>query len=406
MNIRLPTPSKTRPLTARERRLQRQHSRDVQQHERDKARLQRKKATRTALQVSPWIGLAVLISLWPRPGLGPYGDVEENRHARTEPGRGRDANSPREIPARGWTDALWRTFKEFNDDQVTRVAGGVTFFGLLALFPGMACFVALYGLFADVHDVQKQLAVMAGFMPRDVLLFVGEQMIRIAGQQKTGLSFAFITALLLSLWSANAGMKALFQGLNIAYDEREKRKFIRLNLISLLFTLGAVIFMLVAMSAVAIVPLIFSFTRLDPGLFSVLRWPALLVAMMCGLAVLYRFGPSRRQPRWAWVTPGSIVASLLWLGGSLLFSWYLSNFAHYDRTYGSLGAAVGVMTWLWLSSIIVLLGAELNGEVEHQTAVDSTTGPPKPLGARGAIMADTVGKARSAKKTSKAPERP
>ncbi|MBV9747720.1 MAG: YihY/virulence factor BrkB family protein, partial [Acetobacteraceae bacterium] len=295
MDIRLPKPPATPRSTARERRLERQHRRDAKQHEHDQEKLAQRKATRTAWQVSPWVGLAVLISLWPRPhtAFGRNGDLDQNKAAVAEPGRGRDASSPEKIPPRGWSDILWRTWSEYNDDQVPRVAGSVTFFGLLALFPGMAAFVALYGLFHDVHDVQKQLVIMAGVMPRDVLKFVGEQMIRIAGQQKGGLSFAFITALLLSIWSANAGMKALFQGLNIAYDEREKRKFIKLNLISLVFTMGAVVFLLAAMAVVAVIPLVFSLARLDPGAFSLLRWPALLVAMVLGLGVLYRFGPSR-----------------------------------------------------------------------------------------------------------------
>jgi len=360
----------------------------------DKAK--RRQATHRAAVVSPWIGLAALVALWPRrrAGYGRHGELPANLDEKDEPGRGREADAPQDIPPRGWADILWRTWKEYNDDQVPRVAAAVTFFGLLALFPGMAAFVAFYGLFADVQDVQRHLVAMAGVMPRDVLKFVAENMVRIAGQREGGLSLAFISSLALSIWSANAGMKALFQGLNIVYDEREKRNLIRLNLISLVFTFGALVFLLAAIAAVAVLPMIFAYTRLDPGVFGLLRWPVLLVAMMAALAVIYRFGPSRERAKWRWVTPGSVLASLLWVAGSLLFSWYLANFAHYDRTYGSLGAAVGVMTWLWLSSIIVLLGAELNSEIEHQTAKDSTTGAPMPLGARGAAMADTVGEAR------------
>jgi membrane protein len=235
---------------------------------------------------------------------------------------------------------------------------------------------------------------MAAFLPHDVLKFVGDQMVRIAVLRGRGLSFAFVTALVLSIWSANAGMKALFRGLNIASEEKEKRNFIKLNLISLTFTIGGVAFLLAVTAVVAIVPLIFSFKGLDVGLFSLLRWPVLLVGMILALAVVYRYGPSREHARWRWVTPGSVVASVLWLGGSLLFSWYLSSFGHYDRTYGSMGAGVGLMTWMWLSSIIVLLGAELNSEIEHQTGVDSTTGAALPLGVRGAAMADSIGAAQ------------
>lgn len=343
--------------------------------------------TREALRWAPWISLGVLLALWP-------GKAQGEAVKAMEHGRGRHATKPSEIPKKGWRDVLWRTWKESNDDQITRVAGGVTFFGLLALFPGLGAFVALYGLFADVAEVRKHLAVLAGVLPHDILVFVGDQMVRIAGQKESGLSFAFAGALLLSLWSANAGMKALFQGLNIAYDEREKRGFIKVNLVTLGFTVGAILFMLMALAVVVAVPVVLSFLGLNDSALAILRWPALLAGMVAALAVVYRYGPSREHARWRWVTWGSVAASGLWIVGSLAFSLYLTNFAHYDRTYGSFGALIGVMMWLWMSSIIVLLGAELNSEIEHQTTVDSTTGAPKPLGARGAEMADTVGKAK------------
>ncbi len=389
-----PAPAAVRKAEARAEKAEAKVEKTEARLERAKVKAKRLKATRRAFVLSPWVGLAALVALWPKRAYGRHGELPANLWEKNEPGRGREAEAPQDIPPRGWTDILWRTWKEYNDDQIPRVAAAVTFFGLLALFPGMAAFVAFYGLFADVADMQQHLALMAGVMPRDVLKFVAEHMVRIAGQHEGGLSLAFAGTLALSIWSANAGMKALFQGLNIAYDEREKRNLVRLNLISLVFTVGAIVFLLLAIAAVAILPMLFSLARLDPGVFGVLRWPVLLVAMMLALAVIYRFGPSREHARWRWVTPGSVVAALLWVAGSLLFSWYLANFAHYDRTYGSLGAAVGVMTWLWLSSIIVLVGAELNSEIEHQTAKDSTTGPPQPLGARGATMADTVGEAR------------
>jgi membrane protein len=362
--------------------------------ERAKKKARDRKATRRAVAVAPWVGLATLIALWPSKSFGRFGDLPANTLASRERGRGRDAEAPQDIPPRGWKDIFWRTFKEYNDDQIPRVAGGVTFFGLLALFPGIAAFVASYGLFADIQDVRKHLAAIAGVMPADVLKFVTEQMVRLAGQHDAGLSFTFATTLVLSIWSANAGMKALFSGLNIAYDEREKRNFFKLNAISLIFTVAALVFLLAAIGAVAVVPVIFSLAGLDVGLFGLLRWPVLFVAMVAALSVVYRFGPSRAHARWRWVTPGSVVAAVLWIAGSVVFSWYLANFAHYDRTYGSMGAAVGVMTWLWLSSIIILVGAELNSEIEHQTARDSTTGAPQPLGSRGAAMADTVGEAK------------
>ncbi|HTK34852.1 MAG TPA: YihY/virulence factor BrkB family protein [Caulobacteraceae bacterium] len=309
-----------------------------------------------------------------------------------QPGRGRDARAPSEIPAAGWKDVLWRTWNEFNKDRVPAVAGGVAFFGLLALFPGLGAFVSLYGLFSDVHSVLKQLDILAGLLPADALSFVGDQMIRLATSNTGGLSLAFAVSLFLSLWSANAGIKALMDGLNIVYEERERRGFIRLNLISLAFTVGAIVLIVVALTLVVAAPIVLMlFGYGGPDLMGVLRWPLLLAMIVVFLELLYRYGPSREAARWRWVSWGSVGAALVWMGASMAFSWYVTNFAHYDRTYGSLGAVVAFMTWMWISIIVVLAGAELNAEIEHQTAVDSTTGAPRPMGKRGAKMADTLG---------------
>ena len=316
-----------------------------------------------------------------------------------EPERGRDAKSPFAMPLKGWKDVLLRTWKEFNDDQIAAVAGGVTFFGLLALFPAMAAFVSLYGLFADVGQAREQLRLLAGFLPHDILTFVGDEMVRIAGGEHATLGFTFAVSLLFSLWSANGAVKALFHGLNIAYEERETRGLVKLNLISLAFTLGAIVFAILAVGGVVVAPVALGYLGLDAGAASLalLRWPALLVILVGGLSLVYRYGPSRERPRWLWLTPGGLAAGLLWVAASLLFSWYVANFAHYDKTYGSLGAVIGFMFWLWYSTIIILFGAELNAELEHQTAVDTTTGAPQPLGARGARMADTLGAVRGVK---------
>jgi membrane protein len=225
---------------------------------------------------------------------------------------------------------------------------------------------------------------------------IGDNMVRLAAASEANLSVAFVFGVLLSLWSANAGMKALFKGLNIAYEEAEKRNFLRLNLVSLGFTVGTVVLLTLAMAALVALPVALAFLRVDPGVIglSQLRWPALLAVISLFLSLLYRYGPSRDRPKWRWVTPGGVAAAALWMGGSALFSWYLTNFADYDATYGSLGAVFGFMMWLWLSTFVVLLGAELNAEIEHQTARDSTEGPERPIGVRGARMADTIGQAK------------
>jgi len=320
--------------------------------------------------------------------------LQDPRQARgrLEPGRGRFARNLREIPRRGWKDILIRTAREFSEDQVPLVSAGVTFYTLLALFPGLAAFVALYGLFANVAEAQHHLALLAYLLPPNTLQFLGDQMLRLADANKGGQSLTFIFSLLISLWSSNGAVKALMTGLNIAYEETERRSFLRRTLVSFAFTLGFLVFVLVGITLLAAGPTIEVFVgRHAAVVFGWISWPLLLVALTFGLALFYRFAPSRDPVRWRWLTWGSVTAAILWLVVSMLFSWYASNFGNYNKTYGSLGAVIAFMMWTWLSAVIVLMGGELNAEIEHQTAKDSTTGPPKPLGARGARMADTIG---------------
>src|SRR6185436_6025011 len=212
------------------------------------------------------------------------------------------------------------------------------------------------------------------------------------------LSFAFIFGLAFALWSANSGVKTLFEALNVAYDETEKRSFIWLNIVSLLFTLGAIVIAILFIVCVGVVPAVLAFAGLSGSeelLVSLLRWPVLIVASSAAISILYRYGPSRERAKWRWVTWGSVFASLAWIAASILFSWYLANFADYNATYGSLGAVIGFMLWTWLSVVILLAGAEFSAELEHQTEKDSTTGAALPMGERGATMADTVGSSRN-----------
>jgi membrane protein len=312
--------------------------------------------------------------------------------------RGRGATTPSDIPLRGWKDIFWRVYHNIPEHRIVSIAAGVTFFVLLSIFPGIAALVAIYGLFADPSSIGQHLNDLSGVLPGGATQVIGDQLTRLTSQPRSQLGFALAFGVAVSLWSANAGMKALFDALNVVYGEKEQRGFIRLNTISLAFTLGALIFMMIAVSAIAVLPLALGYLGLSGGvewLVALGKWPLLVVTIAFGVALIYRHGPSRKEPQWRWVSWGSALAALLWLGTSVLFSWYAGNFGNYDKTYGSLGAAVGLMTWMWLSFVVILVGAELDAEMEHQTARDTTTGSPKPLGKRGAQVADTVGKARS-----------
>jgi membrane protein len=323
---------------------------------------------------------------------------EAERVAETEKHRGRDAETPTEIPTLGWKDILWRTYEEMDKDRILAVAAGVTYFGLLALFPAITALVSMYGLFTDPLTISDHLTALSGLLPGGAVDMIGDQVKRITEQGQGALGFAFFFGLALALWSANAGMKAMFDALNVAYDEEEKRGFFALNLRSLTFTLGAILFILMALGGIVVVPVVLEFFGLGEAVEWILwiaRWPVMVLIIVLGLAVLYRYGPSRDKVEWKWITPGSILAAIVWIVGSMLFSWYVANFANYNETYGSLGAAIAFMTWLWLSTTIVLVGAELNAEIEHQTAKDTTEGPPQPMGSRGAQVADTLGEAKA-----------
>ena len=267
---------------------------------------------------------------------------------------------------------------------------------MLALFPALTAIVSLYGLFANAVSINDHLTMAAGILPGGAIDIIREQVVRLASKGDSKLGFGFIFGLGIALWSANAGMKAIIDALNVVYEGKEKRGFIKLNLVSRAFTLVAIAALLLALAAVVAVPLLLAwlgFATVTASLVQYARWPVLLVLVIVGLALIYRFGPSRRKARWQWLSIGSVFAAVVWLGSSGLLSWYLGSFAHYDATYGSLGAAIGVMMWMWISAIVILFGAQLNSEIEHQTARDSTVEHDKPLGARGAVMADTIGAA-------------
>jgi len=323
-----------------------------------------------------------------------HGEPSDDLVRARELGRGREANTPRDIPARGWKDILWRMLWSIPENRIMSTSGGVAFFALLAVFPAVATIVSLYGLFADTSTIRDHLSLLAGILPGGVLELIGEQISLIIAQDSDTLSLAFVVGFLVALWSANSGVAALFDALNVVYGEKEKRSLLRFYTTTFLITLGMAGIVILAISAVVATPVVLTFMGfVTPAgrLLSILRWPTLLVVVFAWLAVIYRYGPSRQDAKWGWVTWGSAMAAMLWLAASMLFSWYVANFDSYNKTYGSLGAGVGFMIWIWLSVVIVLLGAELNAEMEHQTAKDSTEGAPVPLGSRGANMADHIG---------------
>jgi membrane protein len=327
----------------------------------------------------------------------PAGALPENfARELSQSGRGRHSGSPLQIPWAGWKDILWRTYVRSGEDRLLAIAAGVVFFGLLAVFPAITALVSCYGLFANPSTIGANLQTLALMLPQGSFEIVQDQIARVLMKGDTALGATFLFGLGLAIWSANAGAKAVIDALNVVYEEHEKRSFVRLNLLSLAFTTGGIAALLLMVSAVVAVPLALDHAGLASESRIIIgfgRWPLLLVTLLAALGLLYRFGPSRQAARWEWLSVGTLAAALLWIAGSALLSWYLSNFGNYGATYGSLGAAIGLMMWMWMSAIIVLFGAELNSEIEHQTALDTTIGHPKPLGARGAVMADTMGRA-------------
>jgi len=318
-------------------------------------------------------------------------EMAEHQDKGPNSSHGKNAVAPTDIGPAGWREIVMRTYREVSRDRVMAVSAGVTFYGLLAMFPAMAAFVSLYGLVAAPDTVMEHLGLLGSILPAQAYSFIRDQMERIASAGSQDLGLSLVIGLALALWSANAGMKALFDALNVAYGEDEKRGFFRLNLVSMIFTVGVILFAVVAILLVVALPAVLDYVYLGnvaEPLFKFGRWPALMAVLIAVLAVLYRFGPSRENARWQWVSPGAVFAAVVWLVASVGLSWYMANFEDYDKTYGTVGAAIALMMWMWISAIIVTIGAELNAESERQTLVDTTTGAPLPIGTRGADAAD------------------
>lgn len=308
--------------------------------------------------------------------------------------RGRDAKAPHHIPLKGWKDILWRVKDEMADDHVSLIAAGIAFYALLALFPAVAASVAITGLVTEPGWIVDQIEAMSGMLPKEATAIIIDQAKAVAGSEQGGLGLAAIVGLGLALYSASKGMASLIEGLNVAYDEDEKRGFFKLLFVKLGLTLLLIFGVLLAAFLMVAIPVILAFVPLGVGteiLIQAVSWAIMAALAIFGFAVIYRTGPSRATAKWRWVTPGAIIAVFLWIAASIGFGIYVSNFGSYNETFGTLAGAIIMLMWLWISAYIILLGAELDGEIEAQTKKDTTTGPAEPMGQRGATKADKLG---------------
>jgi membrane protein len=308
--------------------------------------------------------------------------------------RGREARRPSEIPRKGWWDIAVRVKNEMAEDNLSMIAAGVAFYAFLAIFPALAALVSIYGLATDPADLERQISGIQRILPGEAANLINTELRRIVEAQEHQLSWGLAGGLVLALWSAASGMKALVQAMNITYDEEEKRGFLKLNAMAISMTLGGVLFVIFFLLLIVGAPALLAnlpMGEVGSKLIDYARWPLLAVCAIIGLGVLYRYGPSRDQAQWRWISWGSVIATLIWLAGSFLFSYYVSNLGNYNKTYGSLGVVVILMTWFLLAAYSILLGAEINAEIEHQTGKDTTVDEERPMGQRGAYVADTIG---------------
>ncbi len=311
--------------------------------------------------------------------------------------RGREADRPREIPSRGWKDILKRVKGQIKEDKLSIIAAAVAFYGLLAVFPALVALVGIYGLVADPAQIEQQMASLSGILPPDAAKIIMTQLHDLASTDRTALGFGAIAGLLLALWSASGAVRTLMEALNVAYDEEEARGFFRFYGTAILLTLAAIIGIILAIGLVVALPAALNLIGLSSLVdiaVRVVRWPLLALVAVLGFAVMYRYGPSRASPRWRWLSWGAFAGVALWIVGSALFSLYVTRFGNYNETYGAAGAVVILLMWFLLSSYAILIGAEINAEMERQTRKDTTAGGDKPMGARKAYAADTVGEAK------------
>jgi membrane protein len=347
---------------------------------------------RVAMKPAQLLSAGLVARSLARGARDPHPPRKDEPEAESSPGPsnpGGHAERPQDIPASGWWQILRRAFAEGSKDNVSMLAGGVAFFGFLAIFPALIALVSLYGLVADPAQAAQTLESLTSGLPESARPLVADQLQAVVTSSSGGLTTGLIVSALAALFSASSGVQNLMAAINIAYDETESRGAVKLRLLALALTLGAVVFIIVAIVLVAVAPVVLDL--LGPAgriLGQVVRWVLLVLIVVVALAVLYRTAPDRDAPRFRWVTLGSLIATVLWVVGSVAFSLYVDNFGSYNKTYGALAGVIVLMLWIYLTSYIVLLGAEINSESEYQTTADTTRGRPRPIGGRGAAKAD------------------
>jgi len=308
--------------------------------------------------------------------------------------KGHQARSPAEMPPRAWKDILARTYKRTWDDNVALVSAGVAFYAFFALLSLLGLIVLAYGVFADPVTVIEQMRTLTAILPADVVALIGNQLLTAIHSSQQTKGFGILLAVVVAIYGGTNGAASILTALNIAYEEKEKRSLVRFYLLAILMTLVALLVALAALAATSALAYLQRFMPQLPPIaliaFKLIGY-LLLALLVAGVAAtLYRFGPSREDAKWEWITPGSAFAAITWILLTVAFGFYVSHFTNYDASYGSLGAVVALLTWMYLSAYAFVFGAELNSEIEHQTAKDSTTGSPEPLGDRGAWAADNV----------------
>jgi membrane protein len=313
-------------------------------------------------------------------------------------GRGSHAETPAEIPPRGYKEVFSRVRDEIQEDQVSVVAAGLAFYAMLSVFPALIAAVSIYGLFADPADVQRQLESLGSALPESAADVISTQLSGIVANSGAALSWTAALAVGGALWSASSGAQQLIAAVGVAYDEEDDRGFFRRRGLALLFTLGFLLLGLLSLALIVVIPPLLERAGLASGWewsISVGRFLLLALVVVVTLSAIYRFAPDRDDPEWRWVSWGAAIATIIWVGASVLFSVYVSSFGNFNETYGSLAGVIVLLLWFYLSAFIILLGAEINAELEHQTVADTTTGPDRPMGTRGAVKADTTPSAPS-----------